>query len=239
MIYSKRYKFLYIAPPKTGTTSVEKALLLLDESAEDHSISIGSKVLKGKHFRQGILGHATAKDIKELMPGQIFNDLTVISSIRNPYDKLVSAYFYMKKRSLLKNKYTRLVTPRLVYNEFKYLSSVLIAKVLPFHLWALVYPYKSNKEYYFDGNGNRLVNYFVRTEYLESDLKLVLKQMNIDGSKIRIPHLNKSVHSTTSNYFKNSLFKTWISKKLIEDKNFYDSVSQEIEGVNTLREKGF
>ena len=55
MFYSQKLNILVIGIPKTGTVSVENALMELDSTGENHSITIGSKVYKGKDFSIQIL----------------------------------------------------------------------------------------------------------------------------------------------------------------------------------------
>jgi hypothetical protein len=227
MVYSKKHNLLYISVPKTGTTSVIKALLKIDPDAENHHLTIGDRIIRGKDLKKGVLEHARAKEIKEVVPADFFNHLNILATIRLPQSKLVSAYFYAKKNKLIKLKYNKIKSFRLLLNEFNYIFSVLLAKVLPFQFWAFLYPYRSNYDYIFDDKGNRLVPYIARTEYLEADLKLIFSKLGIDISNFELGVSNTSNHEDYSIYYKNRLFNKLISKRMKQDNDLYEKVELE------------
>jgi hypothetical protein len=228
MIYSKKYNLLYIAVPKTGTTSVVKAILTIDPEAESNHLTVGERVIRGKDLKKGVLGHARAKEIKEVVSDDFFNCLNIIATIRDPKSKLVSAYFFSKKNKLIKTKYNKIKSFRLFYNELRFVFSVLLARLLPFQLWVFLYPYRSNHDYICDDEGNRLVTYVARTEYLDADLKLILSKLDIDISNFELGISNTSKHEDYSVYYKNKLFNKLISKRLKQDNDLYQKVGLEI-----------
>jgi hypothetical protein len=228
MIYSKKNNLLYIAVPKTGTTSVERALLKIDPEAENHSLTVGDKMFKGRDLEKGILSHARAKEIKKVVPEDFFNNLNILGTIRDPKSKLVSAYFFSKKDKLIKSKYIKISSFRLLINEVKFIAGVLMARLLPFQIWAFLYPYRSNYDYIFDDKGNRLVPFVARTEYLESDLKLIFSKLDIEISKFELGISNTSNHRHYLKYYENKLFNKLISKRMKKDNDLYNTVGVEI-----------
>ena len=228
MIYSQTLNLLYIAVPKTGTTSVERAIRKIDPKIEFNGLTLGEIVIKGIDLKKGVLGHARAKEIKEVVPEDFFKRLNILATIREPRSKLVSAYFFTKNNKLIKSKYIKIRSVRLFINEVKYVLGVLLAKLLPFQLWAFLYPYRSNCSYIFDDKGNRLVNYIARTEYLDTDIKLIFTKLGFDISNLEIEILNTSKHKDYSLYYKNRLFNKLISKRMKKDINFYQEVGLEI-----------
>jgi hypothetical protein len=105
---------------------------------------------------------------------------------------------------------------------------MVIAKILPFQLWALVYPYRSSYGYIFDDQGKKLVKYIGRTEHLESDLNDILKnQIGIQMDDIKLKHLNKSDHKNSNEYFKNRLFAYLVSKRIQKDVDLYECINSQ------------
>ena len=70
---NKENNFVFIHVPKTGGVSIRKSL-----------------------FDQDIGPHTTALDQRIYMGKKKYNDFSVIAFVRNPWDRLVSAFFYLK-----------------------------------------------------------------------------------------------------------------------------------------------
>lgn len=228
MVYSKKLNLFFIAVPKTGTTSVENELLKLDPNAETSRLTLEDRIIHGRDMKNGILGHARAKEIRNVMGKNLFNSLNTFAFIRNPYDKLISAYFFTKSNHWFlkkqKNKNFRVYIMRL-----RHTLSVLLAKSLPFYIWVFFYPYRSNYSYVLDINGDRIVDYIGRTEHLELDLLTILNKFKIDSSKVELKHLNRSSHKDFSKYYSNNIFKKLVGLKINKDLELYNSVCKEME----------
>jgi hypothetical protein len=87
IIFNKKY--IYMAVPKTGTTSVQKYLLENDKTATKNSVEIN-----GKYYKFG--EHMTALKIKSLL-GVNYQNFTIIGFVRHPYGRIVSSYFFYRK----------------------------------------------------------------------------------------------------------------------------------------------
>jgi len=233
MIYSKKFGFLYIAIPKTGTVSTQNELLKLDRNSENHSITLDDRVIRGNDLRKGVLGHARAKEIKEVVGDSFFNNLNTFTIVRDPFHKLVSAYFYRKRNKIIDNK-QKSGSIKLIFNKFKHAFSVILAKSLPFYIWVFIYPYRSNSSYIFDDKGKRLVKYIGRTEYLESDLKAIISHLGLNPSQLSIKKLNTSKHDEPQKYYQKRLFKKLISLKLKKDLFLYRQVTEEMEKLHAI-----
>ncbi|MCB0409460.1 MAG: sulfotransferase family 2 domain-containing protein, partial [Flavobacteriales bacterium] len=100
MFYSQKLKILIIGIPKTGSTTVENALIKFEPDGERHTITINDRLFTSDDFHQGILGHARAFEIKDVLGPDIYNSLYTIAFIRHPFSRLVSAYYFNKRNSL-------------------------------------------------------------------------------------------------------------------------------------------
>ncbi len=100
MFYSRKYNTLFIAIPKTGSITVENAFFQLDPDGENNTMTINGTTYHGRHFAQGIIGHARAWEIREVIGAATFDELHSIALVRNPYAKLVSAYSFNLQNDL-------------------------------------------------------------------------------------------------------------------------------------------
>ena len=213
MIISPQNKYIYLACPKTGTMSVERFLIEQDPTAFRNEITINNELIK-------FAGHATVKSIKEKLQTD-FKKYQVIGFVRHPYSRIVSSYFFYKKGGK-----TFSINPRkrgLIHN-LRYLS----AKMLPFKIWALVYPYKSNKEFFIDDKSAIIVQYIGLFENLSDDLEKIAKNLNLTFDFSKLKKINKSNHRPVDDYFKNSFFRKLINLKIKEDLKFYKSIEKSV-----------
>jgi len=117
MLYSAEYNFIYSKSVKTASTSAEAALeyLIRGEVAPHRTNSIlypdgsrigyrGNNKSKDPNFNTPSFSwhHASLKEIRELIGADRFQSALKISSIRNPYDRCISAFHYNGKQELSK-----------------------------------------------------------------------------------------------------------------------------------------
>jgi len=88
MIISHKHKFIFIATPKTGTTSIESKLQPLHEK-----VNLSDKA---EDREDPILKHITLEDIKNNC-SQNLDDYFSFSFSRNPWDRHLSIFKYYKK----------------------------------------------------------------------------------------------------------------------------------------------
>lgn len=225
MYYSKNLSLLFIASPKSGTKSVHKYLLKIDPDGERHSITLDNKKLTSQDMFYGVVGHARAWELKKAL-GDHYNKLNVFGFVRHPFDKLISSYFFNKSIKLttafkIKGK------KKLFLRKLRAFLSFLAPKILPIDIWALLFPMKTSRDYFFDQHGNRIVQYLGRTDHLNEDLVVILKEIGITHNA-NIPHINKSKHKSRSHYFNNRWIKQYLNKKYSKDLELYRTVEKEM-----------
>lgn len=227
MFYSTKYNLLFIASPKTGTVSVHEALEKLDPEGERRKIALGDREVTALDMHYGVIGHARAWELKQAIGAPAYDKMETIAFIRDPYAKLVSSYFFNRSGVLSKAfeiKGGKRRTIRMV-NRF---LTMFIPKILPFQLWALLYPMKTNLDYVADRKGNRIVKHLGRTEFLDQDFQVILETLGIDQKGIEIQRRNTSSHGQFENYFNNTFFKKIIDRRYRADIELYQSVTQEL-----------
>ena len=223
MFFSKKYKLLFIASPKTGTVSIHEALQKIDSDGSRWCIEYDNKKIESKDLPNGIIGHAKAKELRKALGKKTFHKLNTIAFVRNPLSKLVSSYFYIKKSNLL--NFLKIKGEK---NNFKrrlgFIISSISAKILPFKLWALMYPYKSNISYISDNHGKIIVDHVGRTDHLNKYFHIIMSRLNIDSEKIKVGKKNISNHKPYELYFKSEWFKKIIYKKMKDDIDLYEKI---------------
>lgn len=235
MFYSKKFNFLFIANPKTGTVTVHDVLSKIDPNGERHKLTCKDAKVDSSDTTSGIMGHAKAKEIKNALISKvphgekIWNDLRKFVFVRNPRGKIVSAYHFNRAGTLHQAFKTK-GKKRRIYRGLKTFFTVLTAKILPFSIYMVIYPMKSNKEYCTNEKGKVIVDFIGRTEHLQQDLEIILKDFidDFDQELIDVPHLNKSQHKKVDQYFNNPLIKWIFDVRFSSEVKFYERVDQEM-----------
>lgn len=226
MFYSKKHNVLYIASPKSGSTSVEKYMMTIDENGETHSMTINGKKYKGDDMYFGIMGHARAWEIREAIGGDEYEKLQVFGFVRHPFDKLISSYHFNKSISSV-DAFNIKGNRKVLKRQINGFISRLSTRILPLSIWVLIFPMKTSYEYFYDREGNRIVKYLGRTDSLNDDLKIILNDIGIDVSD-KIPHVNRSEHKDWSYYLKFRPIRNFLEKKYKKDIELYEMVKKEM-----------
>ena len=194
MIRNNKKKWIYIGPPKTGSTAV--SYILTDGKykknyiAEDLSVNFEGKEVNGQH---------TPWPPKKLKIK--YNDYKVFISVRNPFSRIVSLYNHWKNG---KNYGRELLSKNKTIEEFIYL---VLKKSLSnngfFHTTITDWVYRYDS--------------FIKQENLYNDLKM----LNIHSNDFIIPLINGQERST--DYWKEAHNKKTIEMTIEwAEKDFYN-----------------
>lgn len=189
-------KVLFLHNPKTGGTTIEK-LFDLDRTAEN-LYNIGSSYQRGSNCA---LQHLSYIGMKERVPLDIFNSYYKFTFVRNPWDRLVSTYFwnhrgfatfeeFVKFVDMLYSKYT--VETLTQYPEF---TRKYCAHLYPQHIYT----------------GDNVDVY--RYENFATDLQKILRRFTIDKP---IPVANISGHAHYTTYY-NEVTRELVQKIYADD----------------------
>ncbi|MEN8251570.1 MAG: sulfotransferase family 2 domain-containing protein [Bacteroidota bacterium] len=202
MVISDQHKYIFIAVPKTGTTSISSFLLKNDPTAVKNLIRVGIKNYK-------VQEHITALELRKML-GNKFDEYTSFGFVRYPYSKILSSYFFYSEGRAAKKVHAGKQT---FYIKLK----VLFAKMLPFSLWALLYPYNSCRGFLVDKDGKLLVNYIGYFENLEKDFSNIVGRLGFDSGLERLSHLNWTSHDEFDSYMRNGILKRILARKVRSD----------------------
>ena len=216
MPISHTENIIFIHIPKTGGGSIEKSLGIFGED-NNGSLNPNLNILYGKKNNR-LLQHLTISEIKEIKNKE-YKKYKKITFVRNPFDKLLSEYFW-RIQLYGKNKI-----------DFKYF---LMEEVIPRKNKINTYVknfYKDEKiissldihymeQYKFLINNNNLdVDSIGKFEDFESDFKKLFnkKSLNYKVNKSKVDYFY---------YLSKKFFPKFIKKRLY--RKFYDSESRNL-----------
>ncbi len=196
VLVSHSHRFIFMKTSKTAGTSVEMAL----EHAcapDGHVVAektpaciseqgiIGSRLSPIKLPRQPALvkgmwyNHKSAKEIRDDLGAERFAQYLKITTVRNPFDRCVSAFHWLRKPDAAKAK--TFAELRQKFQEF-----ILAEKWKTDKHNALI-------------NGEFIIDRTLRFESLKPDLAKLASDLNIAVNTNAMPH-TKSTHKTRKDY---------------------------------------
>ena len=185
-------KAMFIHVPKAAGTSIIKAFTQGD-------------VCKG--MSDPFRGYtAPAQYYKHFFGDQFFNSVYKFAFVRNPWDRLLSAYSYLERMNWLKylgktgsfkNFVKNWITKKRLYKD---------VHLIPQHYFIC------------DSNGKLLVDYLGRFETLNDDIQAISNQINFN---IDIKHFNKSTHDNYRNIYDEEM-KTIVETLYEEDIHLFN-----------------
>ena len=200
MIISPKYKFVFIAPEKTGTTSIHDVL----EKIEDDNLIVGKLVGDDNtnlNCERGVdptephkYKHSDCKRSGNFLNN--YDDYYKFSFVRNPWDIVVSWYCFEKKRFT---------------NKKRDLTNVNFAKYIQNYenIWASGFQYESIK----------CCDFIGRFENLQEDFNTICDKIGIPQQKL--PHKNKTKHKHYTEYY-NKETKEIVAERFAKDIEYFN-----------------
>jgi len=184
MLVSHSKKFVFIKTSKTAGTSVEmyfEPYCLPDESTkitEDRDELICSAGIiggRGNGVCDNLHSHMPAKSIKELITDKQWDQYLKFTIVRNPFDRLVSRYFFNRKVKDAINigDWKR----QYVINDFR-----LFAQDSYYPLLGQI-----------TLGPNLVVDKVIRYESLQEGIAEVCELLNVEFDATKIPHLKSGI----------------------------------------------
>lgn len=176
VLVSHRYKFIFIKTKKTAGTSVE---CFFEKYCVNPSVRhVQTHKIKETVSKYGIIGsrvglnsnskfwinHLSAEKIKLGVGDKTFNNYFKFTVVRNPYDKIVSKYFFMK--SNYEKKHFGKCSP-----ELKTFKKFVKTFIKPVHE-----PYEINDE--------GICDFYIKFENLKNDIVTVCQKLGIKDCDI-------------------------------------------------------
>ena len=185
MILSRGRRYLFVHAPKTGGTSLA---LALEARAMADDIMVGDtpkarkrrRRLKGVATAGRLWKHSTLADLHGLMTEDEMEDFFVFTLVRNPWDRMVSYYHWLRDQSF--------DHPAVGLAKAQAFSGFLNA---PETIAAMrAFPYG---RYVTDAGGTERGDLFIRLEHLRDDLAPL--EAHLGFALDTIPHENRSARA--------------------------------------------
>lgn len=184
---SHKHQCIFVHIPRCGGTSIEDVIWPNMEDRTDANLWMGFVSKYRNKYQTGGLQHLLARQIELEVGSVVFKRYFKFAIIRNPWDKAVSQFSYMKSRKDLRE-----FIGMKDHDDFKqYLS--LIQKTshvqwLPQHIFLE------------SAEGDVLVDFVGRFENFQNDFSAILERLQLRGVN-QIPHKNKSCRSHYRDYY--------------------------------------
>ena len=158
-------------------------------------------------------GHGNLKELKMRIDSDIWNKYKKITIIRNPFERLISTYSYRKQKGYdLKWIHNRNLYGQLLENQNDYTFEDWFWNLdIQMHVGSFSTLYKEKVHWpsnfnscydlmLNDNNDIMDIDYVIRFENLNEDLKKVFGDLNLEVPKL--PNKNSTKHKHYSEYFK-------------------------------------
>lgn len=189
------YKCIFVHIIKTGGTSIERLLR------------------KSKH-------HVYAKYYKKRIGCERWDKYFKFTFVRNPWDKMVSQYFYLQRKLMEGDKNLNLTFREFIVNfssfdESEYTTQHERHKAIKIRYNPVQLPWILNDD------GNCMVDFIGRFENLQHDFNTVCDRIGLPGQQL--PHKNKSEHKHYTEYYDDET-RQIVAEKFAEDIEYFGYV---------------
>jgi len=191
MIVSHHYKYIFIHVHKAAGTSMRAALRdpLLKPSMAGVWPSDDQSLFKNEIFSHGLDVHTNASDLKQYLEKHSYNweDYTKFAFIRNPFDRMVSLYFF----------YVEKIHEKLISKKMREYCTHVKSMGIEKFLEEKQVP--TQHEMLHDKDGKCLIDFVGRFENVDQDFDKISKQ--IFGQKIILGQHNATSKKHYSEYY--------------------------------------
>ena len=179
MRISHKYKFVFIGAPRTGSNSVKNTLNDFSDIKSPPPPITEEDVLSPYYM------HNTSFRLKKHFEskGWDWGEYYKFGFVRNPWDLVVSSFFFLKTKQEYKNYQ---------FNDFIFNANhILTNQRLPTF---------SQMDFYTDyDSGEYLVNHIGRFEYMQEDFNSICAEIGISCKSL--PHMLKTKHNHYREYY--------------------------------------
>lgn len=235
MIISHSHKFIFTKPRKVAGTSIEVALSQFCGSEDVITPNMSSNDVDADTYTDyarnydGFFNHMRPSRIHAKVGKQTWEDYFVFTIVRNPWDMLVSRYFWNKKGATpqmtaaevfaeLRSKPTNVdLYGKLFFAVSRKLRGKQLSKDDNFETFIKKLPHNvANTKYYFDWRGKSWNDFVIRYEHLDEDYKTVCEKIGVPYTPL--PSLKTKTRSDRDyRTFYTPALRDWVAKKFAKE----------------------
>lgn len=198
MIISHSHQFIFSKPRKVAGTSVEVALSkycgpedIITPNVSSSEIDADSYTDYARNW-EGYFNHIRPSRIQAKIGKEVWENYFTFSIVRNPWDMLVSRYFWNKKnatprstpgqviKELAKSPFNVDLYGKLAMSTKRALLKTELQPDDTFEDFMKKLPHNySNTKYYFDAAGKPYNDFVIRYEHLDEDYKTVCEKIGV------------------------------------------------------------
>ena len=194
MIISHSKQFTFLKSPKTASTSTER---LLETVCNGEDI-IGWRGPPPKPEDTEYYNHMNLNQLKEKVAEDDWNTYYKFGNVRNPWDRVVSSYFY-RKDVLSKNPYNTTD-----WQDGESFEQFVLTRKLPGKL-----------SVFFDGFTE--MDFLIRFENIEEDIQTVSDTLNLNLNIDLLPHTHEGVREKDYKPYYNTETKDFVAQYYAEE----------------------
>lgn len=214
MIISHKYKFIFIAIPKSASQYIRKIIRPYLGSKDQETCKLFDNIQSKQYPNLKGVGHKSAQQIKKEVGEKIWNSYFKFAFIRDPYERIISIFSFKKRKEIdeLKEK-KKENTINAIYNQNPFTKTFYHTRIQSF--------FKKTQSYWiFDDNNNLMIDFIGSMNNLHNDLRFIFKKVGLP-EYIEKPIINKSIQIDNYNkYYNNTLISLIHNDFSIDLKNF-------------------
>ena len=174
MLVSETHEFMFIHVPRTGGSSARRVLGPFSTNPSRHRLNkLGSRLGLVPWRKRYFAVNTTLSEAQSALPPEVYERVYKFAFVRNPWDRLVSQYFYVRNNPehhrhrliLSLRDFSEYVDYEIRRNKFTQLPLIL------------------------DRNGQSGLDFMGRFETLASDVATAFGHLGLSSA---LPHLNES-----------------------------------------------
>lgn len=237
MIISHKHQFIFFKPRKTASTSVQVALAkhvgpedIVTPEVMNSTIDDGSNVQDYSRNYKGYFNHMRPSRVRAKIGKEIYTKYFKIAIVRNPWDMLVSRYFWNTKNvtpqataaesflDVLKEPWNVDRWGKLFFSTKRQFLGHRVNPNDTFEQFLKKLPHNvKNTKYYFDWRGRPLNDFVIRFEHLEDDYEKLCKKIGLPYEPL--PGLKTKVRKSQRDYRElyTPEMQQWVSKKFAKE----------------------
>ena len=200
MIISHKYKFIFIAVPKSASQYIRQIFRPYLGSKDQEICALFERKRSDQYPELNGVGHISAERIKKAVGDDIWNSYYKFAFIRDPLERIISIYSFRRKKYIksLEEKGNIEVINK-IYDEKPFTRMFYEGHIQKFFR-------KEQSHWIFDENDNLMIDFVGSMNTLHSDLNSIFK-------KVGLPEYNEKDKINKTKIIKN--YTTYYNKSLI------------------------